>query len=122
MPETLYLAGKWNITDEYAETPSPVGSGSTGSDRIDYRYQAKNVYLVAGSVSGSPIEVEVLRDSKPLDASFAGTDVHFKQGRSFISVDKNRLYDVIRDSTYGSHLLEFIVSSPGFQAYTFTFG
>ncbi len=120
-PNTLYLIGMWNIMQEYAETGVSVG-GSAGSDRIDYRYRAKNVYLVAGSSNGAPIEVEVLRDSKPLDASVAGADVHFVGGKSYITVSGNRLYQVIKDVDYGDHFLEFIISSPGLQAYTFTFG
>lgn len=119
-PNTLYLIGTWNITPEYAETPSAVGA-SAGSDRIDYRYYAKSVYLVAGS-AGTPVEVEVLRDSKPLDASVAGADVHFKGGKSYVTVQDNKLYKVIEDSDSGEHFLEFIISKPGFQAYTFTFG
>ena len=80
------------------------------------------MYLVAGSAKGSAIEIEVLRDSKPLEKSYAGADVHFKNGRSYITITDNRLYKVIEDSAYGDHLLEFIISSPGLQAYTFTFG
>lgn len=119
---TLYLIGTWNIMPEYAETPASVGSPGVGSDRIDYRYYSKSVYLVAGSADGSPIDMEVLRDSKPLEKGFAGADVHFVGGKSFITVTGNRLYKVIEDSASGDHFLEFIISKPGFQAYTFTFG
>ena len=121
-PNTLYLIGTWDIQPEYAQTSASVG-GSAGSDRIDYRYKAKSVYFVAGSEDGKPVEVEVLRDSKPLEKSYAGADVHFNNGRSYITVAENRLYKVIEDSGgYGDYLLEFIISSPGLQAYTFTFG
>lgn len=120
-PNTLYLIGAWNIEGEYAETSASVGSGSVGSDRIDYRYRAKNVYFVAGS-KGAPIEVEVLRDSKPLDSSFAGKDVYFRDGKSYVKIGANKLYQLIGDSAYGDHFLEMIISKPGLQAYTFTFG
>ena len=121
-PNTLYLIGSWNIMPEYAETAEDVGSPSIGSDRIDYRYRAKSVYFVAGSANGTSIKVEVLRDSKPLERGFAGADVHFEDGRSYITVSGNRLYKVIEDSEYGDHFLELIISKPGFQAYAFTFG
>ncbi|MBI4088021.1 redoxin family protein [Candidatus Kaiserbacteria bacterium] len=119
---TLYLVGKWDIADEYAQTSSDVGSETVGSDRVDYRYSAKNVYFVAGSASGKPIEMEVLRDSAPLSPQTAGADVYFKDGRSYVRINENRLYHVIGDSEYGEHFLEFIISQPGLQAYTFTFG
>ena len=80
------------------------------------------MYLVAGSAQNTPIEVEVLRDGKPLEAAFAGKDVVFKGGKSYISVNQNRLYDIINNATYSTHVLEFIISAPGLQAYTFTFG
>jgi cytochrome c biogenesis protein CcdA/thiol-disulfide isomerase/thioredoxin len=118
---TLYLIGKWDFADQYAETPSDVGSSSVGSDRVDYLYDAKNVYFVAGSAA-KPIEVEVLRDSKPLTASEAGKDVYFKDGRSYVSINENRLYDIVKGEDYSQHLLEIIISHPGLQAYTFTFG
>lgn len=120
VPNTLYLIGSWDVQDEYAQTSAQVG-GSAGSDRIDYHYRAKNVYFVAG-VAAAPIEVEVLRDSAPLHAAYAGKDIYFRDGKSYFKVDSNRLYHVIGDSEYGDHLLELIISKPGLQAYTFTFG
>ncbi len=129
---SLYLIGQWNIAPEYAETPASVGSGQVGSDRIDYLYQAKGVYFVAGSVKG-PIDVEVLSDGKPIDAKSKGADVFYKNGKSYVTVNENRLYRIIDNPavctqdgvcTDGAqkHLLEFIISSPGLQAFTFTFG
>ena len=117
----LYLVGQWNIGSEFAETSATVGAGAVGSDRVDYRYKAKNVYFVAGA-KDKPVTMEVLRDGKPLDASFKGADVFIKDGKSYVTITGNRLYKIIEDSTAGEHLLKFIISSPGLQAYTFTFG
>ena len=117
----LYLIGQWNITPEYAQTSASVGSGSVGSDRIDYLYHAKGVYLVAGA-KDQPLTIEVLRDGKPLGASFMGADVFVKDGKSYVTVSENRLYKIIEDTESGEHLLEFVISSPGLQVYTFTFG
>ena len=117
----LYLTGQWNIADEFAETSASVGTPTIGSDRINYRYNAMGVYLVAGSKTGS-ITVEVTRDGKPLDASFAGSDVFMKDDRSYVTIIGNRLYHIIDDKAAGQHLLEFIISNPGLQVYTFTFG
>jgi hypothetical protein len=118
---TLYLIGEWNIKGEYAETGPTVGSPQTGSDRVDYHYMGKNLYFVAGT-SGKTIDVEVLRDGKPLDMKVKGKDIFYKNGRSYVSISTNRLYSIIEDEVYGDHLLEFIMSDPGLQAFTFTFG
>ncbi|MEK7093773.1 MAG: redoxin domain-containing protein [Patescibacteria group bacterium] len=122
LPNKLYLMGKWNLTPEYAETSADVGSGQVGSDRINYRYQAKGVYLVAGSANDREIEIEVLRDGQSLSTASAGSDVIFKNGRSYVRVKENRLYRLIDDKNSEIHLLELIISSPGLQAYAFTFG
>lgn len=117
----LYLIGTWNITPEYAGTPATVGSAGVGSDRIIFRYQAKGVYLVVGSSVGN-IDVEVLRNGKSLEKSFAGEDIIFKDSRSFVRVNEKRLYRLIDDTAPGEHLLELIIPSPGLEAYAFTFG
>jgi hypothetical protein len=51
-----------------------------------------------------------------------GADVFEKDGRTYFTVTENRLYRIIDAKTAEKHLLEFIISSPGLQAYTFTFG
>lgn len=118
----LYLIGKWNIQSEYAETSSDVGTGQVGSDRIDYRYKAMKVFLVAGAPAGKSIDIEVLLDSKSIDFTKKGKDIFYKSGKSYIKVEGNRLYSIIEDTAMGEHLLELIISNPGLQAYTFTFG
>jgi len=117
----LFLGGTWDIEPEYAETSADLGK-SAASDTVEYHYQAKNVYFVAGSANGKDIRVEVMRDGKPLDKSYAGKDIIFKDGKSYMMINGNRLYHAIGDSGYGDHTLEFIISQPGLQAYTFTFG
>lgn len=113
----LYLGGKWNIQKEYATT---AASGA----KIIFKYQAKNVYFVAGSPSTSSGQatagtaIKVLRDGKPLGRE-AGADV---APDGSVNIKENRLYDLIRGSDYGEHVLEIQIENPGLQAFTFTFG
>jgi cytochrome c biogenesis protein CcdA/thiol-disulfide isomerase/thioredoxin len=113
----LYFTGTWNIAQEYAE-PRPNGKEST----FAFKYLAKNVFIVAGSGKAGTVEMEVTRDGKPLEESYAGSDVTFRGGKSYINVGENRLYKVIEDVGYEEHLLEFKISTDGLQVYTFTFG
>ena len=121
-PNMLYLIGEWNIMSEYAETGATVGSGKPSLDHVDFLYRAKSVYFVAGSSSGREIEIEVLRDSKPLEPGYAGSDIYFHDGRSFVKIKENRLYKLTEDKSLADHLLELIISDPGLRAFTFTFG
>jgi cytochrome c biogenesis protein CcdA/thiol-disulfide isomerase/thioredoxin len=120
-PNTLYLIGKWDIEPEFAQTTPDVGSAAIGSDRVDYMYHAQHLYWVAGAAGGS-VDAEVTLDGKPLDPSIAGKDVFFRNGRSYVSISQNRLYELVSDKMYQTHLLELIIAKPGLQAYTFTFG
>lgn len=106
---TLYLSGRWNMTDEYAEN---VGTGS-----VTFRYIAKDVYMVASSLEG--IKVRILRDGKPV-GEFAGEDIDTVS--SVGTIKENRLYKLIHDELPGEHTLEIQISGGKLEAYTFTFG
>ncbi len=93
----LYLGGTWNMTPEYAENKS---AGS-----IVFKYEAKNVYIAAGSVEG--VEVEIYKD-----------DVFIKK----ILIKDETLYPLIQGSDYGKHTLRIVIPKAGLQAFTFTFG
>jgi hypothetical protein len=94
---TLYLDGTWNMTPEYAE------SKSAGS--IVFNYEAKNVYIAAGSIEG--VEVEIYKDN-----------VFVKK----VLIKDQTLYPLIQDFDYGAHTLRIVIPKGGLQAFTFTFG
>jgi cytochrome c biogenesis protein CcdA/thiol-disulfide isomerase/thioredoxin len=96
-PNKLYLGGTWNITPEYAE--------SKGIGSIIFNYEAKNVYITAGSAQG--VEVEIYKD-----------DVFVKK----VTIKDETLYQLIGDAEYGKHTLRIIIPKAGLQAFTFTFG
>ena len=108
---TLYLGGVWNFADEYA-------SNQAAGAKIQYIYDAKNVYFVAAAGS-APVTLKITRDGGESLGAARGADVD-AQGDVIISAD--RLYQLVGDSDYGVHTLEIQVETPGLQAYTFTFG
>lgn len=93
----LYLGGVWNLYPEYAE--------SSGTATVVYRYNAKQVYVVAES--STPSDVEIVQD---------GTVVRT------ITIGESRLYTLMQNTTAGEHTLEIRVKGKGVRFYTFTFG
>lgn len=111
-PNMLYLPGTWNIAQEHAE--------SVSKSRVHFLYTAKNAYFVAGAETAN--EMEVLLDGAAVPESKKGVDVYFKNGKSYVKIQKNQLYKIIEGSTRETHLLEFVIPQPGLKAFTFTFG
>lgn len=90
------LRGAWRIEQEYIESES-------NESYLDLNYQAKQVYLVLGGSSSSPIHVTV-------DGKSAGK----------ITKDTDRKYDIVT-GPYGRHTLSLKVPQ-GIKAFAFTFG
>ncbi len=104
--DALYFGGIWNITPEYAEAKD--------SSVVLYKYNAKEVYLVAESETGGTIEV--WHDGKRVEVA-AGADAP----AGLAQVKASRLYKLIKNPEAGEHTLELKVS-PGVKLFAFTFG
>jgi cytochrome c biogenesis protein CcdA/thiol-disulfide isomerase/thioredoxin len=94
---TLYLSGSWNFYPEYSTT---IGPG-----KIIYKYNSKNVYIVASSEKG--IELTIINDGKK---------------EKNLLIKENRLYNVVEADSYGEHTLEIDIPESGLNVFTFTFG
>ncbi len=94
---SLYLGGSWSFTPEYAET--------NGATEVVFKYNAKNVYMVASSKAGQDVEVYV--DGKLINT---------------VLVKNEMLYDVVKGAEYGQHTLMLKIKDSGLDAFTFTFG
>ena len=110
----LSLGGTWDIQSDFAVS-------SAMQSQIAYRFDASEVYFVAASAEGQ--DVEVLLDGKSLTEQQAGEDIFFRDGKSYLRVQEERLYSLFRSTGKNeSHDLELIVPEAGLEAYTFTFG
>ncbi len=96
-PNKLYLGGTWDISSEYA---APEDGAS-----VLYRYNAKNVYLVASAAA--PVNVDVLQDGALVRT---------------VTIAASTLYPLIEDAAAGEHTLLLRVKGTGLKLYTFTFG
>lgn len=114
----FYFGGQWQVGEERAEA---LASGS----RIVYRYRASNVNLVMGANGGgaASVRAEVKLDGATVPMKFRGRDVFEQEGKTYVNVGEDRLYDLIdAKGDYGTHLFEIIFDGPGVKAYAFTFG
>ena len=112
IPDTLqqhyfYLDGTWKSLIGSMELVSETGS-------IKLPYHAKEVNIVTAKEA----EITILIDGMPLTSEYEGNDV--TSGK--ITVTEPGLYNIISSEEAGTHLLELIISNPGFEIYTFTFG
>ena len=100
--------GTWEVFED--------GATALEGGAINFRFQAKNVFLVLGSNEGTQ-PVEVLLDGKPVPASAAGSDV--KNG--VVQVSNERLYRLVELPEAGQHTVSLRFES-GISGYAFTFG
>ncbi len=94
----LYMYGEWDIAYEYAK------NAAAGAE-ITFKYDAKNVYMVARA--DKPVRVEIYVDGVRTQA---------------FDIQEDRLYDVVRGSEYAEHVLDIKILDSGLEIYTFTFG
>ncbi|MEI7709540.1 MAG: cytochrome c biogenesis protein CcdA [bacterium] len=94
---SLYLGGIWNFTPEYSE--------NSGDASVVFKYNTKNVYMVASSKDGANVEVYV--DGKLI---------------STVNIKDEKLYTIVSGADYGEHTLELRIKNSTIDAFTFTFG
>jgi hypothetical protein len=68
------------------------------------------------------VRVYLLQDGKPLDQSDAGADVHLDSQGSYIEVNSPRMYYLLKNGVFGSHLLTLEPQGRGFGLHSFTYG
>jgi len=115
------LDGRWLATPEYIKHAADDGESSPAS--LSLHYRAKTVYLVAGSdnAPGAPLYVE--QDGKPVAPSGRGVDIkQDASGRTYIALQKKRMYYVANNPGFGDHTIKLTADSPAVALYSFTFG
>ena len=118
--DNFALDGDWQTGDEYVRH---LRRGPQSKGTVELHYQAKAVYLVAGSDDGSPKPLYVMQDGKPLPRDAWGVDVRSGAGElPYIMLGGKRMYYVVNNPAFGEHLLKLTTESLGVSLYSFTFG
>ncbi len=126
------------VTDFHSEGAPPDGKvmlsghwitqqdGVTSADKhgeVHLRYHARSLYAVLSVENPKkPVRVYLLQDGKPLDSSEAGVDLHFDSRGSYVDVDSPRMYYLVRNSAFSSHLLTLEPETSDFELHSFTYG
>ncbi len=111
----IYLQGFWHLTKEAA-----VSGESDGY--LALRYHAIQLVVVMRPEAGGAIRVNVTQDGKSLAKEDAGKDVRYdERGRSYVTVDAARAYDVVMNARFGTHDLKLSPASSGLGIYDFAF-
>ncbi len=106
---TFAFAGNWTIEEEMA-------TGEEGSI-IDFKFLAKNVYLVMNPI-GSNAQVTIFLDGKEITKESSGRDVI----GNTVTISSNKLYELVKLKKAEEHILRIKVIEGKVSAYAFTFG
>jgi len=112
----VMLSGRW-ITQQDGVT-------SDGKrDQAQLRYHARSVYAVLSVADPKkPVRVYLLQDGKPINQDEAGVDVHFDSQGSYLEVSSPRMYYLVTNAAFGSHLLALEPQRADFVLHSFTYG
>lgn len=112
----VMLSGKWT-----PEQPG-VTSGAANAQAV-LRYHAVSVYAVLSVENPKkPVRLNLLQDGKPLPREDAGVDVHFDAQGAYIDVSEPRMYYLVKNTAFASHLLTLEAASSGLDLHSFTYG
>jgi thiol-disulfide isomerase/thioredoxin len=119
----FYVEGAWRAGDECLAL-----AGEHGAVGLPYRGATANAVL---AVSADPVELmldlkapirlELTQDGQPLDSLTAGADVRQEAGRSYVTVDAPRLYELARNPDGRPHTLRMAIDTRGLALFAFTF-
>jgi thiol-disulfide isomerase/thioredoxin len=112
----VMLSGRW-ITRQ---------DGATSDEKhaeAQLRYHARSIYAVLSVENPKrPVQVYLLQDGKPLEQAEAGADIHFDSHGSYLEVSIPRMYYLVKNSAFGSHLLQLEPQAPDIALHSFTYG
>lgn len=106
------LFGNWLISGTHIISQS-------SNAKLELNFTAQHVYLVLGpKADGTPVTINIKLNGKKAGVGTAGIDAP----NGTLTVKQYRLYELINQGHATNGLLEITVTSPGLNAYAFTFG
>jgi thiol-disulfide isomerase/thioredoxin len=117
------LAGRWE-TDKNGMIYRGKHQGhEPGQDHATVKYHARELYSVMSLARGHAARLYIMQDGKYLTAGNKGADVQIdSQARSYIEVRDPRMYYLVQNPEFGSHVVELFPAADGLMIDSFTFG
>ena len=117
--DAICVEGRWFCAPEYMK---PALDESLDMAHLYLKYTSSEVNLVINTDGESGFQLFVMQDGNYLSPEDAGQDVKFdSQGCSYIVVREPKMYRLIKNKEFGSHLLKLSTKSNGCEIYAFTF-
>ena len=113
---TAKLSGPWTGTSQYIQADAPTSA-------IVLHYQAREVNLVLAPPASGPVSVVVQLDGKPLPPAYRTSEtVVDPSGQTTVNVTAADMYRLVLGPSVEGHVVRITATTPGLQAYSFTFG
>jgi hypothetical protein len=112
----IYLNGKWQLN-----TDSAISGQDYEGQYLALRYHAIQVVSVMRSRYGKA-DVIITQDGKPIPKEDAASDIRYDgRGRSYVTVDQPRAYELLMNRKFGSYDLRLYPQAQGVGVYSFDF-
>jgi thiol-disulfide isomerase/thioredoxin len=113
----MYFHGAWLNERECMRWQGPIDD--PGHVVIRYSGIEANLVLEPGESGKGSVIIE--QDGIPLTQSGAGSDMHItRSAKSVVTLDRPRLYNIVRNAEFGDHLLRLHMVKPGTAVYSLT--
>jgi thiol-disulfide isomerase/thioredoxin len=117
------VSGKWETDPNGMIYEGKTQEPKQDASRLRVRYHAAEIYAVMNVAQGKSERLYILQDGKPLTRENKGADVKIDaNGQSYVDVDSSRMYYLVSNAKFSSHVLDSIPTAQGIMIDSFTFG
>jgi thiol-disulfide isomerase/thioredoxin len=118
----IYVEGRFYVEGDWSNDREDLKLVGENKGQILLRYSAQDVTAVFSAEGDRPVEVEVRQNGEFLTQENRGSDVKMlRGGRSVVSVDEPRAYQLVRNREHGEHLLKMTAHRGGISLYCISF-
>jgi hypothetical protein len=118
----IYLDGRFYLEGDWLSQRESLRHEGSAEGRVILSYSALGVGAVCGGEGKTGVRAMIEQDGAWLTAANKGEDVTLAQdGTSYLVVQEPRLYSLVDNKEFGSHVLRLKGAGDGFLLYSFCF-